>query len=362
MTDNPNLAYHQHIGKIAENDINYVRKKDAQYDASWKRRGGPGAWFTIVRPWDRLSQFMERPKQTGTMTHAMVPVWERNDIIGAMVAEKLSGEDGTVTACVRDLRRYLLLLEAEVQERISEGCRRWSESLVAAAQSKTEELESLVNAIAYDRAKTPAEVVDELAAALARRVPPANERHEFPAPAGGGPVVSASGSSEFSASAGVGPIVFTSGSIEFSASAGGDPTVSTSGLSEIKMPTKVDDVLPLYVGFPVLMQMSADRQLLYSVHFKGYRLDEHPAAATVLRQSPEVRARYIVEVAGCGFAMLDRRCYASEVDDYLLRHPFKLNEHDYASTPPETRILYERRSDADGYTMRPEFVEMWAHK
>ena len=35
-------------------DVEYVRHKDAQYDASWKKRDGVGAFFTIVRPWDRL--------------------------------------------------------------------------------------------------------------------------------------------------------------------------------------------------------------------------------------------------------------------------------------------------------------------
>lgn len=94
--------YHRHLRGVAAADVAYVEKKDAQYDASWKKRGGPGAFFTIVRPWDRLASMVER--------HGY-------DVFDILEREDIRGPDGTALACVRDLRRYLLLLEAEILER-----------------------------------------------------------------------------------------------------------------------------------------------------------------------------------------------------------------------------------------------------
>jgi hypothetical protein len=113
------LKYHRHLGQIADADLNYIKLKDCQYDASWKKRGGPGAWFTIVRPWDRLSTFMEQPKEGGGFMDG-IPRWNQHDIFGAVRAEGLEGPDGSVIACIRDLRRYLLLVEAHMTEELSE--------------------------------------------------------------------------------------------------------------------------------------------------------------------------------------------------------------------------------------------------
>lgn len=101
------LAYHKHLQSIAKNDIAYVERKDAQYKASWKQRGGPGAFFTIVRPMDRLQSMAEG--------------WKRSyDIFDMISYEGLDGPDGSMIACVRDLRRYLLLVEAEMVERLQQ--------------------------------------------------------------------------------------------------------------------------------------------------------------------------------------------------------------------------------------------------
>ena len=95
------MDYHKHLNKIVEVDIEYVRYKDVQYNASWKRRGGIGAFFTIVRPWDRFENIS---KQNGY------------DIFAKVMQEGLIGPDGSLIACIRDLRRYFLLLEAELME------------------------------------------------------------------------------------------------------------------------------------------------------------------------------------------------------------------------------------------------------
>jgi hypothetical protein len=104
MTAVEKLQYHRHLESISRADIDYVRRKDAQYAASWKKREGAGAFFTIARPWDRFESIS---KSAGY------------DIFGKIRAEGLQGPDGSLIACVRDLRRYLLLLEAEMTEQLT---------------------------------------------------------------------------------------------------------------------------------------------------------------------------------------------------------------------------------------------------
>lgn len=96
------FRYHRHFHNIVDDDLQYLRKKDVQYEASWKRRDGQGAFFTIVRPWDRLDAMCKR---------------NGYDLFEVIEREGLAGPDGSVIACIRDLRRYLLLVEAEMTER-----------------------------------------------------------------------------------------------------------------------------------------------------------------------------------------------------------------------------------------------------
>lgn len=62
--------FHSKLGKDLTTDFSLMReianglvdvaiKKDASYGASWKRRGGPGAYLTAVRKADRLEAQME---------------------------------------------------------------------------------------------------------------------------------------------------------------------------------------------------------------------------------------------------------------------------------------------------------------
>jgi len=101
MTDS--LQYHRHMDAIVREDVKYLRTKDTQYNASWKKRSGPGAFFTIARPWDRLENIS---RMSGY------------DIFSIIEDEGLHGPDGSLIACVRDMRRYLLLVEAEMTERL----------------------------------------------------------------------------------------------------------------------------------------------------------------------------------------------------------------------------------------------------
>lgn len=94
------FRYLDRVEDVLHKDHEYVDKKDRQYGSSWKKRGGVGAFMMLARKWDRLEQFMER--DFGYDLFAGIKRW-----IGPS-----QGVDGTVLAEIRDLRRYLTLVEA----------------------------------------------------------------------------------------------------------------------------------------------------------------------------------------------------------------------------------------------------------
>jgi hypothetical protein len=94
MTD---MRYMDRLGAVVADAVGLIREKSLTYQDSWKRRGGPGAWFTVVRPWDRL--------ETIVAQHG-------GDIFAAIEADT-TGRDGSALACVRDILNYMILIEAE---------------------------------------------------------------------------------------------------------------------------------------------------------------------------------------------------------------------------------------------------------
>lgn len=88
--------YRDFIPEISKQDVEGLLEKDAEYGASWKRRGGVGAFMMAARKFDRLETAVER---------------HNYDVFAA------AREDGrfeSVLDDIRDLRRYLLLIEGEV--------------------------------------------------------------------------------------------------------------------------------------------------------------------------------------------------------------------------------------------------------
>lgn len=108
--DDPAMGHMAHLQRVATGDVEHLREKERTYRGSWKRRGGVGAFMMLARKWDRLEGMLGHPEQN------TVPTWGQYDIFGA-VEQQPSGEDGTVLAEIRDLRRYLLLVEAELVAR-----------------------------------------------------------------------------------------------------------------------------------------------------------------------------------------------------------------------------------------------------
>ena len=101
MTDT-RFDYHYFLEPIQSTDLEEVKRKDISYGASWKKRGGTGAFHMLARKWDRLEEMLKT----------------RNYDI--LIKQDVSGGDGTILAEIRDLRRYLLLVEAEILQRHDE--------------------------------------------------------------------------------------------------------------------------------------------------------------------------------------------------------------------------------------------------
>tara|TARA_R100000781_G_scaffold109611_1_gene74635 strand:+ start:417 stop:683 length:267 start_codon:yes stop_codon:yes gene_type:complete len=82
-----------------ESDIETLVEKEEDYGDSWKKRGGIGAFMMLARKWDRIENCLSDRAD------------ERYDIFHAMMQDLR--DDGLLDD-IRDLRRYLLLVESEV--------------------------------------------------------------------------------------------------------------------------------------------------------------------------------------------------------------------------------------------------------
>jgi hypothetical protein len=103
MSEEDLFHHHSFLEEVARNDVAELLEKDRSYRASWKKRGGTGAFMMLARKWDRLEAMLGNQ-------YNLFQLIEDQKGLG-------QGSDGTVLAEVRDLRRYLLLVEAEMQAR-----------------------------------------------------------------------------------------------------------------------------------------------------------------------------------------------------------------------------------------------------
>jgi hypothetical protein len=126
MSDPKYFAYWQHMNAVAQEDVRFLKEKDKTYGGSWKKSGGRSAWFMLKRKIDRLIVLMTPPDPppgwptsvhvNAATTDRLLRMTQAEDIF-AQITTRPGGEDGTVLAEVRDLRRYLLLVEAEMLAR-----------------------------------------------------------------------------------------------------------------------------------------------------------------------------------------------------------------------------------------------------
>ncbi len=109
-------AYLEVLQTIADEDVQGLKRAQMSYGNSWKSRGGIGAYFTMVRKSDRMDN---RVKQQGPTVSreriGLAPIIAAPyDIFAHVLVDPRS--EGVVDD-IRDLRRYLLLIEAELRAR-----------------------------------------------------------------------------------------------------------------------------------------------------------------------------------------------------------------------------------------------------
>src|SRR5262245_47876527 len=90
------------LEQVTEEDLAEIRRKESTYEGSWKKRGGIGAFFVSIRKVDRLEHIVAQ--------HGY-------DVFKALEADT-TGADGSALAELRDLRRYLTLIESEMLARL----------------------------------------------------------------------------------------------------------------------------------------------------------------------------------------------------------------------------------------------------
>ena len=97
MDDN---LYINELEGVTTDDVAALKKAQKSYGNSWKKRGGIGAFMMLARKWDRLEKHLsEMPGNTF-------------DIFAAVETDKRA--EGIIDD-IRDLRRYLILVEAELR-------------------------------------------------------------------------------------------------------------------------------------------------------------------------------------------------------------------------------------------------------
>lgn len=102
--------YLDHIDDITNEDVAGLNKAEESYGDSWKRRGGVGVFMMLARKWDRIENHVKEPLTSiDGEGH-----WYPYDIFAHISADSRS--EGLIDD-IRDLRRYLILVEAEMRNR-----------------------------------------------------------------------------------------------------------------------------------------------------------------------------------------------------------------------------------------------------
>jgi hypothetical protein len=83
------------ISQLCDEDVRVLEEKGKTYGSSWRNRGGVGAFMMLARKWDRIENQCEA--------------------LGYDIFKALEGSVSTPDSIlddIRDLRRYLLLVDA----------------------------------------------------------------------------------------------------------------------------------------------------------------------------------------------------------------------------------------------------------
>jgi hypothetical protein len=109
-------AYLELLHVIADEDVVGLKRAQLSYGNSWKQRGGVGAYMMLVRKSDRLENRVQRQGPTVSRERLGLPdiTAAPYDLFGHVLVDPRA--EGVIDD-IRDLRRYLLLVEAELRAR-----------------------------------------------------------------------------------------------------------------------------------------------------------------------------------------------------------------------------------------------------
>ena len=94
--ENDMPANFKHIQQLADEDVQKLRQAEESYGDSWRGRGGVGAFMMLARKWDRIENQVEK------------------DGYDVFTTIKNDPSDSGILDDIKDLRRYLLLVESHI--------------------------------------------------------------------------------------------------------------------------------------------------------------------------------------------------------------------------------------------------------
>jgi hypothetical protein len=105
------------IKKLANEDVKHLKKAEKSYGDSWMLRGGVGAFMMLCRKWDRIENQTKKENYDIFQT-------VKNDLSKTGILDD-----------IRDLRRYLLLVESHTTKYYGEE---WLEKEAKRYQEKND--------------------------------------------------------------------------------------------------------------------------------------------------------------------------------------------------------------------------------
>jgi hypothetical protein len=105
----------RHLSAIGQEDAEGLVNAQKSYGNSWKQRGGVGAFMMLARKWDRMENRVKRSSVSvpqGPGEPAQMELVDSYDVFNHILLDPRA--EGVIDD-VRDLRRYLMLVEAELR-------------------------------------------------------------------------------------------------------------------------------------------------------------------------------------------------------------------------------------------------------
>jgi hypothetical protein len=103
-------TFHEDLRAMTADLLDRVIVKDIEYGASWKKRGGVGAFMMLARKWDRLENALD-PNPTSGIHSRMSPDVPAYDVLFAGARD--TRPEGIIDD-IDDLVGYLLLVRTEI--------------------------------------------------------------------------------------------------------------------------------------------------------------------------------------------------------------------------------------------------------